>query len=252
MNSKGVLYFIFSAILLISCNKEVIVENDFKIIADNDILKLANANASLNNLERLGKAIYFDSRFSEPIYRQSCSSCHSPENGWVGFGDGPRSLEGARGAIAGIPEGAVFGKYGGRASPSAAYATFSPVFRPEKGTGDDEFIGGLFWDGRATGRRVPGNPAAEQALKPLVSPVEQNHANPLQVLNKITTSESYLTLWNNAFGTRTIATGTAEEIEKSFQKVGIAIAAYEGSLEVNQFSSKYDAFLRKEIELSPL
>jgi cytochrome c peroxidase len=208
MNSKVALTFI-SAILLISCNKDVIVENDFEILDDNDIVKLANSNASLTSLERLGKAIYFDPRFSEPIYRQSCSSCHSPNNGWVGFGAGPRSFGGGRGAIAGIPEGAIFGKYSGRASPSAAYATFSPVFRQEKGEGDADFIGGLFWDGRATGRRIPGNPAAEQALGPLVSPVEQNHANPLQVLNKITTSESYLTLWNNAFGTRTIATGTA-------------------------------------------
>ncbi|MEY4628024.1 MAG: hypothetical protein RLZZ595_350, partial [Bacteroidota bacterium] len=251
MNSKVALTFI-SAILLISCNKDVIVENDFEILDDNDIVKLANSNASLTSLERLGKAIYFDPRFSEPINRQSCSSCHSPENGWVGSGFGAPSQGGGTGAIAGIPEGAVFGKYGGRASPSAAYATLSPVFRQEKGEVDADFVGGLFWDGRATGRRIPGNPAAEQALGPLLSPVEQNHVNPLQVLNKIITSESYLTLWNNAFGTRTIPTATAQEIEKSYQRVGIAIAAYEGSLEVNSFSSKYDAYLRGEINLTPL
>ena len=252
MNSKLLFRLLIASVFFLSCNKDLLVEEEFEILTDNDIVKLANSNASLSNLERLGKAIYFDSRFSEPIYRQSCASCHSPNNGWVGFGAGPRSRGGGRGAIAGIPEGAVFGKYGGRASPSAAYATFSPVFRQEKGEGDAEFIGGLFWDGRATGRRIPGNPAAEQALGPLVSPAEQNHANPLQVLNKIITSESYLTLWSNAFGTRTIPTATALEIEKSYQRVGIAIAAYEGSQEVNSFNSKYDAYLRKEIDLSPL
>ena len=252
MNSKLLFRLLIASVFFLSCNKDLLVEEEFEILTDNDIVKLANSNASLSNLERLGKAIYFDSRFSEPIYRQSCASCHSPNNGWVGFGAGPRSRGGGRGAIAGIPEGAVFGKYGGRASPSASYATFSPVFRQEKEEGDAGFIGGLFWDGRATGRRIPGNPAAEQALGPLVSPAEQNHANPLQVLNKIITSESYLTLWSNAFGTRTIPTATALEIEKSYQRVGIAIAAYEGSQEVNSFNSKYDAYLRKEIDLSPL
>ena len=252
MNSKSVLTFFLASFILLSCNKDIIEKDDSEILSDNDIVKLANSNASLTALERLGKAIYFDPRFSEPIYRQSCASCHAPNNGWVGFGAGPRSRGGGRGAIAGIPEGAVIGIYGKRASPSAAYATFSPVFHPEKGTGDDDFVGGLFWDGRATGRRVPGNPAAEQALGPLVSPVEQNHASPLQVLQKIISSQSYLTLWNNAFGTTNIPTGTAQEIEQSYQRVGIAIAAYEGSLEVNQFSSKYDAYLRKEVELTPL
>lgn len=252
MNSKLLFRLLIASVFFLSCNKDILVEEEFEILTDNDIVKLANSNASLSNLERLGKAIYFDPRFSEPIYRQSCSSCHAPNNGWVGFGAGPRSRGGGRGAIAGIPEGAVFGRYGGRAAPSAAYATFSPVFHPEKGTGDDDFVGGLFWDGRATGRRVPGNPAAEQALGPLVSPVEQNHATSLQVLNKIINSESYLTMWNNAFGTRNIPTSTVQEIEQSYQKVGIAIAAYEGSLEVNQFSSKYDAYLRKEVELTAL
>jgi len=191
MYRKGLLSLLLTSVFFLSCNKDILVEHEFEILTDNDIVKLANSNANLSNLERLGKAIYFDPRFSEPIYRQSCSSCHSPNNGWVGFGAGPRSRGGGRGAIAGIPEGAVFGRYGGRAAPSAAYATLSPVFHQEKGEGDDEFVGGLFWDGRATGRRVLGNPAAEQALGPLLSPAEQNHATPLQVLNKIINSESY-------------------------------------------------------------
>lgn len=252
MYKKGLFYLFIFAIIQLSCNKEVLLDKKVEIVSDNDIVKLANVNASLSNLERLGKAIYFDPRFSEPVYRQSCSSCHAPNNGWVGFGTGPSTQNGGSGAIAGIPEGAVFGRYGGRAAPSAAYATYSPVFHQEKGDGDEDFIGGLFWDGRATGRRVIGNPAAEQALGPLLSPAEQNHATPLQILNKIINSESYLTMWNSAFGTRIIPTATAQEIEQSYQKVGIAIAAYEGSLEVNQFSSKYDAFLRKEVDLTPL
>ena len=34
------------------------------------------------------------------------------------------------------------------------------------------FVGGNFWDGRATGERL-GDPIAEQAQGPFVNPVEQ-------------------------------------------------------------------------------
>ena len=60
-------------------------------------------------------------------------------------------------------------RFGDRKPPSTAYATFSPVFHFD-GT---EFVGGNFWDGRATGERL-GNPAADQALGPFLNPVEQN------------------------------------------------------------------------------
>ena len=77
-----------------------------------------------------------------------------------------------------------------------------------------------------------------------------NNFLPIVVLNKIKNSETYLGLWNAAFGTRTINTGSETDIFNNYNKVGEAIAAYEGSPEVNQFSSKYDAYLRKETDLT--
>ena len=43
---------------------------------------------------------------------------------------------------------------------------------------------------------------------------------------------------------------TPEEIEQNYDRVGLAIAAYENSSEVNQFSSKYDYFLDGDVALT--
>jgi len=51
----------------------------------------------------------------------------------------------------GIYEGAVSKRFGNRKPNSAAYATLSPVFHAIKEGGQIVFVGGNFWDGRATG-----------------------------------------------------------------------------------------------------
>ncbi len=66
-------------------------------------------------------------------------------------------------------EGSIPGAFGDRKPPSSAYATLSPIFYMDK---KGQFVGGNFWDGRATGETL-GNPAAEQAKGPFLNPVEQ-------------------------------------------------------------------------------
>ncbi|MEO0002127.1 MAG: hypothetical protein RL766_2173, partial [Bacteroidota bacterium] len=105
-----------------------------------------------------------------------------------------------------------------------------------------------FWDGRATGLRL-GIPAAEQALGPFLSGAEQNHPTASDVLAKLK-SQNYLELWQQVWGSP-ISTATQEQINLNYDRVGLSIAAYEASKEVNPFSSKYDAFLRKETDLTP-
>jgi cytochrome c peroxidase len=123
----------------------------------------------------LGKKIYLDRNLS--INRnQACASCHVPDAGWVGD-DSRINLHGA------VYEGSIRGRFGARKPPSAAYATPSPIFYADFGNrllGDDVveladdplFVGGNFWDGRATGREL-SNPAADQAQGPFLNPVEQ-------------------------------------------------------------------------------
>jgi len=230
-----------SASLLASCSKEL-TQQELEI--DQSRMR-GVVGGTLSQKAVLGRKIYFDSRFSEPSGMQSCSSCHLPQTGFVGMGS-IASTPTSRGFIAGIAEGAVSGAYGGRKPPSAAYATYSPTFR----LNGEDFEGGLFWDGRATGLRL-GIPAAEQALGPFMNPVEQNHPNKEAVLAKIKNDPQYMTLWRSVWGNDMPLT-TEAEINQNYDRIGLAIAEYEASSEVNQFSSKYDAYTRKQVDLSPL
>ena len=142
--------------------------------------------------------------------------------------------------MAGIGEGAPVGAFGRRKPPSAAYATFSPNLAYD--AVNLQFAGGLFWDGRATGARM-GVPAAEQAQGPFLADKEQNHPNPEAVLAKLRTNRAYIALWQQAFGTSDINISNAASIQDSYDKLGYAVAEYEGSAEVNQFTSKWDAYM---------
>ncbi len=225
--------------LAMACQKSVIQE--LPEISSSSLNITGQSN--LTPKELLGKMIYFDANLSEPVGRQACASCHLPDNGYTGFASLPLGGQ-FSGAVAGIGEGAFPGRFGNRRAPSAAYATFSPTFRMIE---DNEFKGGLFWDGRATGLRL-GIPAAEQALGPFLSYAEQNHPTSLDVLNKLK-SPTYQEIWQQVWGSP-LYTSNQQQIELNYDRVGLSIAAYEASKEMNPFSSKYDAYLRKETDLT--
>lgn len=60
-----------------------------------------------------------------------------------------------------VMPGAVPERFGNRKPPSAAYAGDSPLLHYD--AVDGVWVGGMFWDGGATGA-VLGDPLAEQAL----------------------------------------------------------------------------------------
>jgi cytochrome c peroxidase len=184
----------------------------------------------LTPMEQLGKELYFD-KISTPG-NQSCASCHAPKTGFTGPTSG-------RNDKTAVYPGAVRKRFGNRKPPSAAYATVSPVFHFD--TTEGLFIGGNFWDGRATGETL-GNPAAEQALGPFLNPVEQNKASKVEVLQTVADSK-YANLWTQVWGTA-VSWDTQAAIDENYNQIGLAIAAFEGSIEVNQFSSKFDNFWR--------
>jgi cytochrome c peroxidase len=191
-------------------------------------------NGSLTSIQLLGKNIFFD-KISVPANKTACADCHGSS---VGF-TGPDELINKHGSV--YP--GANGSFGNRKPPSAAYATFSPVLSQVGGV----FAGGNFWDGRATGNRL-GSPSAEQALGPFLNPHEHNVANALAVLMIIEKSK-YISLWKKVWGEK-LRYSTQEEINLNFDRVGLAIAAYEGSSEVNQFSSKFDYYLKSLVELT--
>ncbi|MEE4264605.1 MAG: cytochrome c peroxidase, partial [Desulfobacteraceae bacterium] len=204
--------------------------------------------AELSDNEQLGKAIFFDEDLS--LNRnQSCASCHGPEVGWTG----PDSFINDQGSVY---EGSVPGRFGNRKPPTAAYATLSPIFYMDK---KGLFVGGNFWDGRATGQ-ILGNPAADQAMGPFLNPVEQALPDSACVVYRVCNAsypvsfedvwgdESCNIQWPMNIETQCATEGISvslspsdrEKSDMAYGNIALSIAAYEASAEVNAFSSKYD------------
>lgn len=218
-------------------------------------LLLASAGSSqaldldgLSPIEQLGGLIFFDETLSIR-QNQSCASCHVPWVGWVGE-DSDINLGGS------VYEGSRQNKFGDRKPPSSAYATVSPVFYLDEVLG---FIGGNFWDGRATGWKL-GNPAADQAQGPFLNPVEQALPDAACVVNRVCEGE-YGTLfrqvWSgtncairwpaNTFGQCNSPTGSVrlsaadrDRVNQAYDQIALSIAAFEASKASNAFTAKVD------------
>jgi cytochrome c peroxidase len=188
-----------------------------------------NASAKLSPIEELGKKLFFDASLSTPP-GQGCAACHGPSVGFTGPSEHANKA-------AGVYEGAVKGRFGNRKPPAAAYAGWSPKLHLNEA---GEFVGGLFWDGRATGE-VLGDPLAEQAIGPFLNPLEQNMADANSLVAAVRRS-SYAGLFEKVFGPVALDPGKDPGI--AYANIGRAIAAYERSAEVNPFSSKFDGFWR--------
>ncbi len=187
------------------------------------------ADDSLTDMERLGKRIYKDTNMSY-YGTQSCRDCHHHTSG---FADLTNYLDPD---INFVSTGADGVSKGGRNAPSAAYAGFSPPLYLNE---DGDYVGGMFWDGRADGS-VLGDPLAEQAQGPPLNPKEMAMPSKEAVIQVIRDSD-YLNLWNKIFGRGSLDNlETHEEVDAVYNNFGIAIATYERSIEVTKFTSKFD------------
>ena len=221
--------------------------------ADNGSATATAAMISSSPLIELGRALYFDKGLSRNG-NQSCAACHDPKFGFTG----PKVAVNKAGAVY---SGSVRQRSGNRKPPSAAYATTAPVFYFDVAEG--LWIGGNFWDGRATGERL-GNPAADQAIGPFLNPVEQALPDRSCVVYKVVVGK-YADLWYETWGPGienvTFPKDMSQECQKesdefdvifsdaedalldaAYDQVGLSIAAFEASSEVNAFSSRYDAW----------
>jgi cytochrome c peroxidase len=195
----------------------------------------ASAQGNLTQNEQLGKELFFDTNLSTPP-GQACAACHGPEVGYTGL-DANINAGGA------VYEGAMPGRFGNHKPPSAAYAGDSPILhwrrdKPGGHTGGTTWVGGMFWDGRATGWTL-GDPLAEQAQGPFLNPLEQNNASAQVVIDKVLAS-NYKHLFLQV----------CTDPNTYYACIGRAIAAYERSAEVSQFTSKYDYWLKGEASLT--
>jgi cytochrome c peroxidase len=221
--------FLFLIIFLLggiiySCSEELLLDEQ------NDLML---KSATLAPIEQLGKDLFFDMNLSDPSGVQSCATCHAPEVGFTGP-DEDINMHGT------VYEGAFAGRFGDRKPPAAAYGGDSPVLYMEE---DGTWVGGMFWDGRATGWTL-GDPLAEQAKGPFLNPKEQNIAS-AQALVDLVKASSYADLFEEVFP------GSLEgDVNEAYNNIGRAIAAYERSSEVSPFTSKYDYWLKGKAKLS--
>jgi cytochrome c peroxidase len=197
------------------------------------LVGLAASALALTELEELGKHLFFDTNLSTPP-GMSCASCHDPKYGWTG----PDSKINAAGAV--MP-GVIHTRAGNRKPPTVAYGGDSP----QLGFKDGLLLGGMFWDGRATGWTL-GDPLQEQALGPFLNPVEMKNPNKIKVLVEILLKSTYADLFKQVYFDETGKDITPRDFDLGalYEMVGKAIAAYERSDEVNPFDSKFDDFWR--------
>jgi cytochrome c peroxidase len=153
----------------------------------------------------------------------SCASCHDPNHAFA-----PPSARAVQ--IGGVHDNVA----GARATPSIAYAKFTPKFHyDEKG----EPAGGFDRDGRA-------DTLAAQAAGPLTSPKEM--ANTVTAVAARLRTDPYTDEMKAAFGPNVFATD-----ESAFAALGKALEAFQReSADLAPFSSKYDDYLAGRAKLS--
>jgi cytochrome c peroxidase len=205
----------------------------------------------------LGKVMIYDRNLSVNGL-VACATCHTGREGFTG---GSSLINNTNVAYV----GAIGERASGRKPMSYDYAPFAPVQFYRASTGD--FVGGNFWDERATGM-VTGNPAADQALGPPLNPVEMANPDAACVAYHLSQS-AYRDLFEQVWGAQSFAItwpadtaqlcaqpgGSAttassavvplssadrDQANTTFHNMGLAMANYEATPELSPFSSKYD------------
>ncbi|MEG9436047.1 hypothetical protein JAO29_07695 [Edaphobacter sp. HDX4] len=217
-------------------------------------------NTGTEAIETLGELMNYDHNIS-PNRNVACASCHMP---YVAF-SGP--IPSVNLTMIAYP-GTVHYRAGKRTAQRYSYAPFFPVLQYNQSQG---FLGGNFWDSRATGYKIR-NPDAEQSQGPPVDTQEMGFPDTACIVFRLSQSP-YRHLFEEVFGAdsfdirwphdteKICATpGGASVFEGSTTPVNLSPAdrtksnndydhwaqsldAYEESVQVSAFSSKFDAFL---------
>ena len=212
-------------------------------------------------VEILGKLMNFDKHIS-PNENSACASCHMP---YVAF-SGP--IQAVNLTMIAYP-GSVHFRAGKRTAQRYTYSSYFPTLQFNAVQG--AFFGGNFWDSRATGYLIR-NPAAEQAQFPPVDPLEMGNPDTACIVFKLSLA-AYRPLFEAVWGagsfditwpanTATICAtpngaaslgGSATPVDLSpgdrarsnadYDHWAQSLDAYEKSLSVSPFTSKFDAFL---------
>lgn len=192
------------------------------------------ALARAADMRALGQRLFFERTLSGSG-TMSCATCHSPGNHFSP--DNALSVQ----------AGSRLDRHGTRATPSLSYTAATPFFAEHYYDSDDggnESLdegptGGRTWDGRV-------NRPREQAAFPLLDANEMNNKSERAVVQRVAAG-ALAGEMRRLFG-RDIFKDT----HGAFMAIGEALEAYqETPAQFSPFSSKYDAYLRGEAQLSP-
>jgi cytochrome c peroxidase len=216
-------------------------------------------SATLNRVQEitlLGKLIFYDKELSVKR-NETCAFCHMPETGF----SGPVSV--LNQTTVAYP-GSVRTRFSARKPQSHTYANYAPVLHYNQRQGD--FVGGQFWDMRATGVRL-NSALAEQAQDPPLDPAEIGLIDPACMVYRMSLrpyramaerlwgAQAFAVRWPDNAHAECERPGPAPSgdplplhlrpfdrgiAQTTFDLIGEAIAAFESSPEVNAFSAKYD------------
>jgi cytochrome c peroxidase len=225
-------------------------------------------NTGTEAVETLGELMNYDQNIS-PNRNRACSFCHMP---YAGF-SGP--IPSVNLTMIAYP-GTVHFRAGKRTAQRYTYAPFFPVLQYNQVQG--LFFGGNFFDSRSTGYLLR-NPDAEQAQHPPVDTQEMAFPDTACVAFRLSQAE-YRPLFEQVWGKGSfdikfppetericdtpggaaVFSGSATPIPLTpedrtrantvFDHWGQSIDAYEQSLQVSAFSSKFDAFLKGNYKLT--
>jgi cytochrome c peroxidase len=187
-------------------------------------------------LEDLGRALFFDVNLSQDR-TQSCATCHDPALAfidWRAFVP-PNASPAGSAPVPHLPGAASMGgdqhSLGDRNAPTASYAAHIP---PLTLNAQNDYVGGLFWDGRA-------NTLEDQAAGPPLNTIEMAMVDKAQVLQRLRENANYGYAFKGLFGADVL-----EDADSAYTALTQAIAAFERTELFSPFDSKYDRYLKGE------
>jgi cytochrome c peroxidase len=186
-------------------------------------------DGTLTPMQDLGRQLFEDANLSVSG-TQSCASCHGSERAFTGNNSGDPLFPVAIGALPSL--------IGVRNTPTAMYAAFIPTFSFVDDGGEWVPRGGQFLDGRA-------DTLAAQARGPFLNPREMAMPSEAAVVGQLAQA-AYAPLFRDVFGAEIFA-----DVDAAYTAMTRAIEAFEQTPGFLPFSSKFDAVLRGEAELSP-
>jgi cytochrome c peroxidase len=218
-------------------------------------------NTGVPLVEILGKLMNFDKTIS-PFNNVACASCHMPYAAYSG------PIPSVNLTMIAYP-GSVHFRAGKRTAQRYTYSSYFPPLQYDAVQG--LFFGGNFWDSRATGYRLRSSDA-EQSQGPPVDPDEMGNPDTACVTYKLSLAP-YRPLFEQIWGAGSfditwpantaqicatpngatslggsatpllLSPGDRTRSDNDYDHWAQSLSAFEHSLSVSPFTSKFDAFL---------